>query len=107
MRQNSLQLVVSAIIGAQICAGMRRSISHLIHHHIFINAHIKVHIYAPSENEKESYFTSFGSSNFLLTCGVREESRNSRDVATHGEDGRGCEVLPSAAVSLAFCPPCP
>lgn len=50
-----------------------------------INLHIKMHIYTPSVNEKDSYFTSFGLSRFLLTCGAEMRRTVTRVISAHVE----------------------
>lgn len=84
MRQNSLQLVVTAVIGTQICTATRHYLSV---HHVSINSHVKVHVYTPSGNEKASYFTSFGASTFWLSCGSETRRIITHDFSTHRRTG--------------------
>lgn len=52
MCQNSLQVVVTAIIGAQICTPIRRYLTYLIIHCVFIIVHIEKSTYTHRQEMK-------------------------------------------------------
>lgn len=52
-------------------------------------------------------FHFFWSLDLLVELWIRNEENHNPWLRYTSEDGRVCEILPSAAVSPAFCPPCP